>query len=363
MILVSSFLRDLLKIAPLRYQENWDNSGGQIIFSENKITSVLVATDFTEEILNEAIKLKSNCIVVHHPPFFRPVKSLVDSNPAQKLVLQAIQKGISIIALHTNYDASPDTMNEYILKKLGFKETEPLTLQDGNLQKLFVYVPNKDSEKVRAALCAAGAGHIGDYSNCSFKTAGTGTFLPEKGTNPYIGSSGKLEYVEEDKIEVVFKKNQQPAIIKALLKNHPYEEVAYDIVDLKNQIPGLGRIGIYEKRTSPALLINAIKKEFKIKDIRYSHRKDKIKKVGIITGGAGSYYPLALQAGCDAYISGDIKHNEWIEANEKNFLLIDATHFATEKIFGKTLKDLLVPFDYPFKIHLSKKEARPYRLA
>lgn len=333
-MLVKEFLHYCLQIAPLEIQENWDNSGSQILFPEIKVKKVLVATDFSSCTLQEAIRGKFQVIVVHHPPFFKPLRSIEFSNPFHQLIMKAIQHKISVIALHTNFDATPSGMNEYILKKLGITKTEPFLMQAGHYSKLIVFVPKSHFEIVREALCLAGAGHISNYSDCTFSTAGTGTFKGNSSTNPFLGKPNQLEIVDEFKIETIIKNGDKNKILKALLKAHPYEEVAYDIVPLSNEKPGLGRIGYLPKSLKPFTFIKLLKNKLKIPQVRYSKRQESIQKIAIITGGAGSFYKDAIKANCDVYISGDIKHNEWIEANELNLFLIDATHYETEKYFA-----------------------------
>ncbi len=333
-MLVKEFLKYCFHISPLDSQENWDNSGAQILYPEINVKKVLVATDFTKNTLQEAIRGKFQVLVVHHPPFFKPLRSIEFSNPFHQLIMVAIQHKISVIALHTNFDATPTGMNEYILKKIGVTNTAPFLMQPGNYSKLIAFVPKLHCEIVRDAICKAGAGQISNYSDCTFSTTGIGTFKGNSSTNPFLGKPNQLEIVDENKIETIIKNKDRNKILKALLNAHPYEEVAYDIVPLSNEKPGLGRIGYLPKKLSPVAFVTLIKNKLKIADIRYSTRKNSIQKIAIITGGAGSFYKDAVKNDCDAYISGDIKHNEWVEANELNLLLVDATHFETEKYFA-----------------------------
>lgn len=361
-MLVKEFVQICMQISPLDLQESWDNSGPQIIFPDQKVSKVLLATDLSTNTLNEAIKTKSQLMVIHHPPIFKPFKSLDFKNPFHKLLMVAIQKEISLLAMHTNFDATATGMNQYLLNQMGIKKSEPLMMQPGNYLKLIVFVPKTHTEIVRKAICDAGAGHIGNYSDCSFKTVGTGTFKGQKDTNPFLGKPEQLESAEEDRLETILKNSDKSKVLKAMLATHPYEEVAYDLISLSNEKPGLGRIGYLEKQLEPKKFIALLKKKLKINDIRFSHCQRPIQKVAIITGGAGSYYTEAVKAKCDAFISGDIKHNQWLEANELNFLLVDATHFGTEKFFSaclvKNLKNLKIK-SLPSLV-LAKSEKFPF---
>lgn len=338
-MLVKDFLQICNQIAPFETQENWDNSGTQILFPQIKVTKVLIATDFTTTTLNEAIKSKCQAMVVHHPPIFKPLKSLEFSNPFHRLLMVAIQNKISVIALHTNFDAAETGMNEYLLQRMGISKTTPFLMQAGNYSKLTVFVPKSYTEKVRQAICDAGAGHIGNYSDCSFKVSGVGTFKGGKNANPFLGKPRILEFADEDRLETIFKNSDKKKILKALFDSHPYEEVAHDLTPLANEKPGLGRIGYFEKSVTPSQLAKLIKTKLKISHIRISKIKKNIQKIAIITGGAGSFYKEALKNNCDAYISGDVKHNEWIEAHELGLVLVDASHFGTEKFFSSCFID------------------------
>lgn len=334
---VKEFLHFCLQISPMHFQETWDNSGAQIIFPDVIVKKVLIATDFTSKTLKAAILKNCQVIVVHHPPIFKPLKSLDFSNPFHQILMQAIQHQISIIALHTNFDATASGMNEYLLKLLGIKKTAPFLMQAGNYSKLIIFTPKAHTEIVRRAICDAGAGYIGNYSDCTFKSNGTGTFKGQKNTNPFLGKPEILESAEEDKLETIINNIDKNKIIKALLSSHPYEEVAYDLIPLSNEKPGLGRIGYLDKKLTSKNFIKLLKSKLNIKEIRFSKSSKSIQKIALITGGAGAFYQEAIKAKCDAYISGDIKHNQWIEANELNLLLIDASHFGTEKFFAACL--------------------------
>lgn len=359
-ITVKEILQKCLEVAPLDLQESWDNSGEQITFANSIVSSVLIGMDLTSAVLKEAIQKKCQLIILHHPPIFKAIKNISSSNPQQKLLVDAIQKNISVYSMHTNYDSTTNGMNDFFLKKLGINKTEPLMMTAGNYLKLITYVPQSHIETIRDALCQAGAGHIGNYSECSFISSGIGTFKPLTGTKPHIGSENNLEYVEEDKIEVIVNKNQLSKILAVLKNAHPYEEIAYDIISLDNLKPGLGRIGYLPKKIKPKELVQKIEKAFQVKDIRFSKRKAMVQKIAVITGGAGSYYDQALKMGCDAYISGDVKHNEWHEANEANLLMIDATHFASESIFANSLIENLSPKIPSIKLLKSKADTCPY---
>lgn len=235
-------------------------------------------------------------------------------------------------------------------------------MQAGNYMKLIVFVPKTHTEIVRKAICDAGAGHIGNYSDCSFKTTGTGTFKGQKDTNPFLGKPEQLETADEERLETILKNSDKSKVIKAMLATHPYEEVAYDLISLSNEKPGLGRIGYLEKKLEPKKFIALLKKKLKINDVRFSQSQRPIQKVAIITGGAGSFYTEAVKAKCDAFISGDIKHNQWLEANELDFLLVDATHYGTEKFFATCLAENLKNLKMKSlpTLVLTKSEKLPY---
>ncbi|MBT6809019.1 MAG: Nif3-like dinuclear metal center hexameric protein [Flavobacteriales bacterium] len=227
-------------IAPLNYQESYDNSG-LIVGNENKeVTSVLICLDSVEEVIDEAIENGCNLVITHHPIVFSGLKKLNGKNHIERTIIKAIKNDIAIYAIHTNLDNVEGGVSSKIANKLGLKNQKILSPKRGLLRKLEVYVPKENAGEVQNALFSSGAGSIGDYKNCSFQSEGIGTFLPTENANPTFGENGKQERVEEVKIEVIFPKNIEKRIISEMKKAHPYEEVSHQIYILDNVFQDIG---------------------------------------------------------------------------------------------------------------------------
>jgi dinuclear metal center YbgI/SA1388 family protein len=235
----------LEKLAPLAWQESYDNAGLQTGNASDEVTGVLITLDCTPEVVDEAIAHNCNLIVAHHPVIFKPLKSLTGKSHVEQTIIKAIQHNIAIYASHTNLDSVIGGVNTKIAQKLGLENVSILSTKTDALLKLVTFVPQQNTEAVLQALHDAGAGQIGEYKNCSFQTSGEGRFLPTGNANPTIGAVGKPEKVKEDRVEVILPAFLQNCVLEALFKAHPYEEVAYDIYALKNtnQEVGAGVIG------------------------------------------------------------------------------------------------------------------------
>ncbi len=240
-MLIKDIIQAIEAFAPPIYQEGYDNSGLQIGNPNDEAKGVLISLDVTEAILDEAMQKGANMVVVHHPMLFSGLKQISGRNYIERIVQKAIKNDINIYACHTNLDNVRRGVNAKIAEKLGLQNTNILAPMSDSLLKLYTYAPKDAADKVRDALFAASAGEIGRYYECSFNTPGTGTFRPGEGTNPAIGQTGgPREAVEEVKIEVLVDKARQGQVLKALFAAHPYEEVAYEMVALRNTNQDIG---------------------------------------------------------------------------------------------------------------------------
>jgi dinuclear metal center YbgI/SA1388 family protein len=238
---VKNLLNNLDNIAPFFLQESFDNSGIQFADLDAPVTKILLSLDVTQDVLSEALENKANLIITHHPLLFSPLKQITkQKNP---LFFKIITNKISLLAMHTNYDLAEKGLNDYVANLLGIKKISPLQSSSEKIFKFAVYVPIQHGDKVSRAIFEAGAGKIGKYTETSFNIDGKGTFKPMEGTNPFIGKIGKREEVQEIKIETVVAERDLDSVIQAMKDNHPYEEPAYDIYELKTK-PSYG-IGIF----------------------------------------------------------------------------------------------------------------------
>lgn len=333
------------RLAPKSLAEEWDNIGLQIGDPEVEVEKILISLDLTEEVVEEAIDNKVDMIVTHHPFIFKPLKSIRTDLASGKLIKKIIKNDINLYTAHTNLDKAKNGLNDMLSKKIRLKKVELLLPTDKEmLFKIVVFIPKGFEHKIRGAIGDAGAGWIGNYSHCTFSTLGIGTFKPLEGSNSFIGEKGKIEKVEEYRMETIVTEENLAKTIKAITSSHPYEEVAYDIYPLKNTgySYGLGRIGKLDKVLSYNDFIGVIKELLNLSYIRVGGvKKEYISKVALCTGSGGELIHRAALLGADAFITGDIKYHDAQFAKELNILVVDAGHFATEIIIMEELKNYL----------------------
>jgi len=357
---ITTFIESL---SPLAWQESYDNAGLAIGNPEDEIHGVLLTLDITEEVVDEAIHLNLNMIISHHPLIFSGLKKINGKNETERCVVKAIKNNIAIYSAHTNLDSVYGGVNSKICEKLGLTNCRILSPAEQQLKKLVTFVPVADAEKVRNAVFEAGAGNIGNYDRCSFNTDGTGTFRGNELTNPYVGKRGELHFEKETRFETIFPKYLQHKIISALLKAHPYEEVAYDIYPLDNVHPrvGIGMVGELTEAVDEIDFLRSVKTIFACQVIKHTallHKK--VKKVAV-TGGAGSnYLRVAIAAKADVFITGDFKYHQFFEAENK-ILIADIGHFESEQFSKELFYELLTKKFPTFAVRLSEVETNPVR--
>lgn len=353
----------LEQFAPLPYQESYDNAGLQTGDSNTAVTGVLVTLDCTEDVIEEALEKNCNLIVAHHPVIFKGLKQLTGRSYVERTIIKAIKNDIAIYASHTNLDSVHNGVNAKIAEKLGLRDVKTLSKKPHTLMQLVFFVPVPDTEKVVTAVHKAGAGQVGDYSNCSFQVQGTGRFLPSDKANPTIGEPGKPEQVQENRVEMVFPAYLQQKVMDALLKAHPYEEVAHYLTLLENpnQEVGIGMIGEIESPMSEQAFINYLRKSMQLQGLKYTPLEDKkIRKVAVC-GGAGSFLIKdALRAGADALVTGDVKYHEFFDA-EGRMMIADIGHYESE-VFTKEIFYDTISKKFPnFAVYLSHVNTNPIR--
>ncbi len=337
---ITSFLES---IAPLYLQESYDNAG--LLTGNNSwpCTGIITTLDATEAVVQEAIERKCNLIVAHHPIIFGGLKKITGKNYVEQTIISAIKNDIAIYAIHTNLDNVLHGVNAAIADKLGLVNRKVLQPKNDTLKKLFTFVPVEFAENVRSAIFNAGGGHISNYSECSFNTAGQGTFKPGEGSNPFTGKRGIRHTEDEIKMEMIFPAWQEKAILAAMIDAHPYEEVAYDVVGLynQNQLVGSGLQGDLPEAMSETGFLELLKQKFDLNVIRHTPLLGKPVKKIALCGGAGSLLTgAALAAGADFYITGDVKYHEFFDANNR-LVLADIGHYESEQFTIGLLFDLL----------------------
>jgi dinuclear metal center YbgI/SA1388 family protein len=360
-MLIKDITNCIESFAPLSLQEEYDNSGLLIGHPKKEINGILICIDLTETVLEEAINLGCDLIIAHHPLIFKGIRKLNGYNSTERIVEQCILKGIAVYAAHTNLDNTSLGVNAKLSEKLGLQNCMILKPSKGILQKIVTFCPTDQAEKVRQALFEAGAGHIGNYDNCSFNTEGSGTFRALENASPYVGLVDELHTENEIRIETIFPAYNQSAIVHALLKSHPYEEVAYDIYRIENEFRGVGSgmIGELSQPENEQNFLYRIKELIGGSTIRHTAFTGKqINKVALC-GGSGSFLIKdALLSGADIFITGDIKYHDFFMA-EGQILLADIGHYESEQ-FTKELLFTLLTEKFPnFAVLISKTLTNP----
>lgn len=351
----------LESIAPLSFQESYDNSGLQIGSPDMPAVSALVTIDVTEAVVDEAIRSGCNLIISHHPVIFSGIKRLNGKNYTERVIQKAVKNDIALYAAHTNFDSVLPGVNAKICEKIGLSDCRILQPAGGQLKKLATFVPKDHAERVRAALFDAGAGHIGNYDSCSFNSEGLGSFRGGDNTQPFVGIKGNLHFEKEIRIETIFPGYLQSKIINALKASHPYEEVAYDIYPLDNKFvqAGMGMIGTLESPEVEEDFLKNLKKIFKAKVIRHTKLKGKhIQKVAVC-GGSGSFLLQgAIAAHADVFVTGDFKYHQFFDAEDK-IVIADIGHYESEQFTKELFSELLIKKFPTFAVRLSEINTNP----
>ena len=350
-------------MAPLAYAEDFDNVGLLVGNQENEATGVLVCHDALESVIDEAIAKNCNLVVCFHPILFSGLKKITGKNYVERSVIKAIKNDIAIYSVHTALDNHKKGVNKIFCDALGLINTKILVPKQNFIQKLITYTIPENVEKVRNALFDAGAGKIGNYDDCSFTSQGIGTYMGNENSNPEIGNRFEFVETKEIKIEVTFEKHLQSKILKALFKNHVYEEVAYEIYDIQNthQNIGLGMIGELEKPMLETDFLLFVKDKMQCGSIRHSDFLHKsIQKVAVL-GGSGSFaIKNAMQAGADVFLTSDLKYHNFYEA-ENQIVLADIGHYESERFTKNYIVDFLKEKITNFAVVLSEENTNPVK--
>ncbi len=332
MIRIKDIVSHLEQIAPLAYQEDYDNAGLVIGDSSTPVTGVLICLDITEPLLQEAQAKNCNLIIAHHPIIFRSIRQLTGKNYVERSIIYAVKHSIAIYTLHTNLDNVTRGVNQQIAQTLGLSHLSILLPKSDTLSQLTTFVPRASVDSVLQALHAAGAGRIGDYTHCSFVTTGIGSFKPTPAANPYLGTVGQSEKVAEGRIEVVFPAHLEMPVLRALRASHPYEEVAYYLHKISNTDArvGAGMVGELPQALSSQAFLEYLKAKMRLACIRHTAPVDRLIRRVAVCGGSGSFLiEEAILKQVDVLVTADIKYHDFFKA-EGQALIVDIGHYESE---------------------------------
>ncbi len=365
----------------IKYLEQWapketawekDNVGLQVGSGKRDIKNIFLCLDVTPSAVDEAVRKSCNLIISHHPLLFNPLRRIsTDRDQCSQIIEKLIKNDITLYSAHTNLDYTRNGVSFRLAKELKLKNIDFLTRLSSNQVKLVVFVPDDALEKVSNVIFNAGGGRIGEYSNCSFRISGKGTFKGSGKTTPAAGTKEVFETVNEVRLEVLVDSWKLKHVLSEMLKVHPYEEPAYDVYPLNNENVnhGIGAAGYLDYPMSTEEFLAYVSDKLKLKNFRFSgDGKKKIRKAAVCGGSGSEYIKDAVNAGADAYITADVKYHTFQEAENK-ILLIDAGHYETEIFSMDEVKEKLKPlvnkeikiFNYskstnPVKFFINKKE-------
>lgn len=330
------------RLAPIHMAEKWDNVGLQLGDPLAKVSRILVAVDPVEEVVREAVEKRADMIITHHPFFFDTVKTLRQDTATGRIAALLIKNGISLYCAHTNLDNAPEGINQHLAELLDLRELMTLEPLDGcGYHKIVVFVPAGHEDRVAQAMSEAGTGRIGNYSHCSFRAKGVGTFMPGDNTDPFIGQRGELERVEEYRVETIVPSELTGRVVREMLAAHPYEEAAYDIYSLQNGRSdiGAGRVGLLPQAVSLGTFVQRVKKVLDLTQVRCLGSNDMmVRRIAVCGGSGASLIDMAAAMGADVFLTGDIKHHDALKSRGLGLALIDAGHYGTEKIAADIIK-------------------------
>jgi len=322
------------RLAPLALAEGWDNCGLQVGDPAASVSRVLVALTPLPEVFEEAEEMGVDFLLFHHPLIFTPLKSVDTGSLPGALLARAMRGDRAVYAAHTNYDAAPEGISVALAAALGLRGPLQVVSARGSLRKLVVFVPEENVEDVAEALAEAGAGEIGDYTRCTFRTPGTGTFLPGEGADPYLGERGRLEKASEIRLETVVPAHAAGRAAQAATAAHPYEEVALDVypVDGFPEGCGYGRVGALPEPLTAGELCELVSDTLgsRARLVADPAPGRRIERVAVLGGSGGSFIPEAASSGAGAYVSGDLDYHDALLAESLGLAAIDAGHAATE---------------------------------
>jgi dinuclear metal center YbgI/SA1388 family protein len=333
---VADILAAVDRLAPFRQAEEWDNVGLLLGDADRPARRVLVALDVSDETCTEAQRLRADVLVVHHPLIFHGVNRLTGDTRTGRLVLRLAAARRALIVAHTNLDGAPGGLCDLLGRKVGLVDLEPLQRTPPQTKyKVVVFVPPEGLEAVRAAMFAAGAGHIGNYSECAFASDGEGTFLPGLRARPAVGKRGRRNAVAEARLEVLVDEPRLARVLAAAVRAHAYEEPAIDVYPLKAVAPGagVGRVGRLARPMRLAQFTEVVKRVLKRKAVGLAgDPKARIERVALCTGGGGGVLAAARASHAQAYLTGELAMHEVQELSAFGIASILGGHYETERV-------------------------------
>jgi dinuclear metal center YbgI/SA1388 family protein len=360
---VADLVQALQEIAPPELAADWDNVGLLLGGAADAVQRVMTCLTVTPASVAEAVAAGAQLIVSHHPVLFRPTQRLTTATAEGRLLLPLLRKGIAVYSPHTAFDNAPGGINDVLAGKVGLTQVAPLRAAGSPGQcKIVVFVPDADLQRVSDALFAAGAGRIGQYRDCSFRLAGTGTFFGDETTNPKVGQRGRREEVQEWRLEALCPEMLVDGAVAALRRAHSYEEPAYDVYPLRpaHATAGAGRIGLLAQPASLADFAGQVKQALLANSTQYVGAVSRpVRRVAIACGAGGEFIGDAVHAQADVFLTGEVRFHDCLAAEAQGLALVVAGHYATERCGVESLAVRLQERFPALEVWVSRQESDP----
>jgi dinuclear metal center YbgI/SA1388 family protein len=339
-LLLADVIGVLEGLYPVASAQSWDAVGLVCGDPEQPVTKVLLAIDPTAEVVDEALEWGADLLLTHHPLLLRAVHGVPATTAKGRVVHRLISGGCALYVMHTNADSASPGVSDALARVIGLDQLEPLVPQAmQELDKIVVFVPDDDAEELVDALSAAGAGEVGDYRRCAWTTTGTGTFTPRPGAHPTVGSVGEASHVGETRVEMVLPRHRRADVVTALRRAHPYEEPAFDLLELADlgAGTGTGRVGMLEQPVTLEAFAQHIATVLPatVQGVRVSGPADAhVQRVAVCGGSGDDLFSAVRACGADVYLTADLRHHPASEAREHGGggppYLVDVAHWASE---------------------------------
>jgi len=361
---LSDILCHLGQLAPLNLAADWDNVGLLLGDTDATVNCIMTCLTVTPDVAAEASDEGAQLIVTHHPILFRAVKCLTAATTEGRMVLQLAHAGVAVYSAHTAFDNAPGGINDMLAARLQLTGIEPLKRCQSHQDKIVVFTPDKDLAKVQAAMFAAGAGQIGQYNECSFRLAGTGTFFGTDSANPTVGQKGRREDVNEWRLEVICPAERVDAVVAAMRRTHSYEEPAYDVYPLRPTptTAGEGRVGKLPKPMLLGKLAKIVQKSLAANSVQIvGDPSQAVENVAIVCGAGGEMLHDALAAKADVFLTGEMRFHDCLAAEAHGLNVLLPGHYATERFSMEELAKRLQAQFSALKVWPSGRETDPLR--
>ena len=351
----------LLRLAPLHLAAKWDNVGLLLGDAHQSVASAITCLTITPEVVAEAVTSQTQLIVSHHPILFKPTQRLTAATSDGKMVLDLARAGVAVYSAHTAYDNCDGGVNEQLAALIGLGNVTALRQGKVERRKLVTFVPHENRDHLLVALFEAGAGRIGVYRECSFRTDGTGTFYGDESANPAIGERGRREEVAESRVEVVLPASAENSVIRALRQAHPYEEPAFDIYSIQPEVVGgEGRIGELSSPLTLASLAEKLRVRFGLPHIEaVGDGRKSIRTIALACGAAGELLGDAIAQSADLFLTGEMRFHDLLRAKSSGVGVILPGHYATERFAMEELARQLSAAFPEVEVMASKAESDP----